>query len=82
MVNEENNLEDIKVDEPVEFDSEKESENKFYKEHAMPYDRVGLEPIEPINSRHKSTLGTKISFVLLMLFSAAVGAYFVWALMF
>ncbi len=80
--NEDKELENIKIDEPVKFEPENELANNFDNQLEPKVRRVGLEPVEPIRRNQRSSAGTKVLFVLLMLLSAAIGAYAVWLFMF
>lgn len=78
MDNIENELSDIKLDDPIKFgvnDKANSNSNKVAT-------RVGLEPTGRTRIKNKSSVVSKILFVLLMLSSSAFGAFSVWLFLF
>lgn len=78
MDNIENELGDIKLDDPIKFGLNNKADSNSNKVVT----RVGLEPAGRSKTKNKSSVVSKILFVLLMLSSSAFGAFSVWLFLF
>lgn len=78
MNNIENRLDDIKLDDPIKFGLKDKTNSNSDK--ATP--GVGLESTDRFKTKNKSSLVSKMLFVLLMLPSSTFGAFSVWLFLF